>query len=171
VHDEVLTSRLRLRRPVADEDSELYRDLFLHPAIQQWLRPAPLEPLDEAGADDILSSDAAHWAREGYGPWVVLLRAQYAFAGRAGLRQTVVADEPAVEITWAILPPYQRAGLATEAAHAAVDVARDLGLTELVAITLADNVASRRVMEGTAFQLDRRVEHVGLPHVLYRRAP
>ena len=54
---------------------------------------------------------------------------------------------------------------------AAVDAARELGLAEVVAFTLAENVASRRVMERAGFALDGTVEHAGLPHVLYRRAP
>jgi [ribosomal protein S5]-alanine N-acetyltransferase len=37
-----------------------------------------------------------------------------------------------------------------------------------VAFTLPDNVASRRVMEKVGFRYEREVEHVDLPHVLYR---
>jgi RimJ/RimL family protein N-acetyltransferase len=61
-------------------------------------------------------------------------------------------------------------GLATELAHAAVDVAAEpLHLREIVAFTLPDNLASRRVMEKAGFTYERNVIHVGLPHVLYRR--
>jgi ribosomal-protein-alanine N-acetyltransferase len=42
-----------------------------------------------------------------------------------------------------------------------------LGLDRLVAFTLPDNVASRRVMEKSGFIYERHIEHAGLPHVLY----
>ena len=46
----------------------------------------------------------------------------------------------------------------------------DLGLGEIVAFTLPTNVASRRVMDKSGFTFERKIEHAGLPHVLYRRA-
>ena len=53
-----------------------------------------------------------------------------------------------------------------------VEVAfNDLGLREIVAFTLPDNLASRRVMEKAGFVYDREVTHVGLPHVLYVARP
>jgi RimJ/RimL family protein N-acetyltransferase len=56
-------------------------------------------------------------------------------------------------------------------ARAAIDVAfDDLRLGEIVAFTLPNNVASRRVMEKTGFTYERQIVHVGLPHVLYRLA-
>ena len=59
-------------------------------------------------------------------------------------------------------------GPATELAQASVDVAFDeLGLREVVAFTLPDNVASRRVMEKAGLRYEREIVHVGLPHVLY----
>jgi ribosomal-protein-alanine N-acetyltransferase len=61
-------------------------------------------------------------------------------------------------------------GLATELALASVDAGfGTLGLTELIAYALVDNVASRRVMEKAGFTYEREMQHVGLPHALYRR--
>ena len=45
-----------------------------------------------------------------------------------------------------------------------------LGLDRVVAFTLPDNVASRRVMAKAGFIYGRDIEHAGLPHVLYGRA-
>ena len=51
----------------------------------------------------------------------------------------------------------------------AVEVAfEDLDLEEVVAFTLPDNIASRRVMEKAGFAYDRDIQRAGLPHVLYR---
>ena len=49
-----------------------------------------------------------------------------------------------------------------------MEIARGLGLDELVCFTLVDNIASRRTMEGLGFTGAEPVEHAGLPHVLTR---
>jgi ribosomal-protein-alanine N-acetyltransferase len=62
-------------------------------------------------------------------------------------------------------------GFATELARASLQVGfTDLGLAEVIAFTLPDNLASRRVMEKAGFVYDREIIHAGLPHVLYRTA-
>lgn len=69
-------------------------------------------------------------------------------------------------------PPTWGQGLATELAHASVRVAFEmLELSELIAFTLPDNAASRRVMEKSGFAYADDIEHEGMPHVLYRRGP
>ena len=44
-----------------------------------------------------------------------------------------------------------------------------LGLDELIALALIENIASRRVMEKSGFVYERDLVHVGLPHVAYIR--
>jgi RimJ/RimL family protein N-acetyltransferase len=46
-----------------------------------------------------------------------------------------------------------------------------LELLSIVAFTLPDNVASRRVMDKAGFEYERDIMHAGLAHVLYRRRP
>src|SRR5438270_7571491 len=90
--------------------------------------------------------------------------------GRGGLQWTYVAELNEVEAGWAIVPERWGQGLATELAWAAIEAAfGPLGLREIVAFALPDNLASRRVMEKTGFVFERDIVHAGLPHVLYRR--
>jgi RimJ/RimL family protein N-acetyltransferase len=92
--------------------------------------------------------------------------------GRGGLQYTDAIGGFAVEAAWTIAPERWGEGLATELALASVAVGFDvLGLHDLIAITLPDNVASRRVMDKAGFAYDRPIEHGGLAHVLYRRGP
>ena len=93
--------------------------------------------------------------------------------GRGGLQYTYTAGLHDVEAAWAIVPERWGQGLATELALACVEVGfEQLGLRQIVAFTLPDNVASRRVMEKAGFEYERDIVHVGLAHVLYvRRAP
>ena len=171
VRDEVLTARLRLRRPVVGEDEERYRRLFADPVVRAWLWPPAARAARHRGGRRRARPRRARWAGDGFGPWLLFAREGGDFVGRVGLARADLAGEAVVEVGWAVLGAHQGAGLATEAALAAVDAARGLGLAEVVAFTLAENVASRRVMERAGFALDGTVEHAGLPHVLYRRAP
>ena len=115
-----------------------------------------------------LNDDVEHWEKHGFGPWVVLDRAGGPFHGRAGIKWTEVAGERAVELAWSLLPDSQGAGLATEAASAALELAREVGLPELVSFTLIENGPSRRVMEKLGMTCEGEIEHAGLPHVLFR---
>ena len=153
-------------RPPESRDEADYRRLLFDPAVAPWLRPEPLRPFTEADPHALLVRDLRHWEEHGWGPWVVEDGGE--FAGRAGLNNTRVAGEQAIEVAWALVGAAQGRGLATQAALAAVDAARDLGLEEVVSFTLPDNTASRRVMEKAGLEFDRDITHGGLPHVLYR---
>ena len=110
-----------------------------------------------------------HWRRHGFGQWLWRLRADGAFAARGGLQRTEVDGTWETEVGWAVVPELWRRGYATELGAAAIAHAFEaLGLDELVAFTLPDNVASRRVMEKLGFEYEKDFDHAGLRHVLYR---
>ena len=77
-----------------------------------------------------------------------------------------------------ILPRFWNHGYATEGALALLRFGfEEVGLEEIVSFTVADNLASRRVMEkiGMVHDPDGDFEHPGLepghplrPHILYR---
>ena len=58
-------------------------------------------------------------------------------------------------------------GLATEAALAAVELAREAGLERIVALVQPSNLASRRVAAKVGFDAGGKIEHAGLPHLIY----
>lgn len=81
------------------------------------------------------------------------------------------------EIAWRLARAYWGRGYATEAAPAALDYGfGELGLTEIVAVTVPANLRSRRVMERLGMTGDPAddYDHPALPegplkrHVLYR---
>ena len=162
----VETPRLLARRPRA-ADAALYRELLLDERVRSWLRPPPLPPMTDEDPDELLADDIQHWADHGFGPWVLLDRDTGAFLGRGGLAWTIVGGRLRVQLPWAIVPSRWGEGLATEAALAAVDEARRMGLEEIVAFTLPDNTPSRRVMDKAGLKHIGEVEHAGLAHVLY----
>jgi [ribosomal protein S5]-alanine N-acetyltransferase len=164
------TARLVCERLRLDHGPEL-SILLGDPRIARTLFPSGEPP---TGAEVIqgLRSKLDHWERHGFGQWFLRDRESGAMVGRGGLQHTFVAGWHEIEVGWAIVPERWGQGLATELALASVEVAfQELGLSEIVAFTLPDNVASRRVMEKAGFTYEREIVHERLEHVLYRRRP
>ena len=70
---------------------------------------------------------------------------------------------------WFMHPDHWRHGYSTEIAREAVRVAFEvLELDDVVAFTTTGNVASRTVMDKLGMAYEADIEHVGMPHVLYR---
>jgi [ribosomal protein S5]-alanine N-acetyltransferase len=168
--DRVQTPRLvleRLRVEHAPEECRLLGDPRIGATL--WSRPAA--PSD-AEIIDALAAKVDHWNRHGFGMWLARDRETGEAVGRGGLQYTYTAGLHDVEAGWAIIPERWGQGLATELAHACVEVAFDvLDLRSIVAFTLPHNVASRRVMEKAGFEYERDIVHAGMAHVLYRRRP
>jgi [ribosomal protein S5]-alanine N-acetyltransferase len=169
--DRFETARLVLER-LRPEHAPQERRLLLDPRVGAtlWSRPAPPT---EAEILDGLAAKTDHWDRHGFGLWLLRDRETGAAVGRGGLQYTYTAGLHDVEAAWAIVPERWGQGLATELAFACLEVGfGPLGLRQIVAFTLPDNVASRRVMEKAGFVYERDIVHVGLAHVLYvRQAP
>ncbi len=163
----VQTERLvceRLRMEHVPEVARLLRDPRV--ASWLWLRGAP----SEREVADNTAEKERHWARYGFGLWLLRDRDTGEAVGWGGLQWTYVVGFNQVEAAWAIHPDRWGQGLATEMARAAVDVAFGaLELHELIAFTLPHNLASRRVMEKAGFVFDRDIVYAGRTHVLYRR--
>ena len=161
------TKRMILERLRPEHGPEQLR-LLLDPRVSATLWPRA-QPPTELDVLDGLAAKVEHWNRHGFGMWLLRDRDTAEMVGRGGLQYTYTAGLNDVEAGWAIIPERWGQGLATELAHACVDVAfQQLALLEIVAFTLPDNLASRRVMEKSGFAYEREIVHAGLPHVLYR---
>jgi RimJ/RimL family protein N-acetyltransferase len=165
--ERVETERMILERLRIEHAPEQLR-LLLDPRVSTTLWPRGQAPT-EADVLDGLAAKIDHWERHGFGMWLLRDRETREMVGRGGLQYTYTAGLNDVEAAWAIVPERWGQGLATELAHACVEAAfGQLGLLEIVAFTLPDNHASRRVMEKAGFEYERDIVHAGLPHVLYR---
>jgi RimJ/RimL family protein N-acetyltransferase len=169
------TSQLVLR-PWRDEDIADFAEMSADPVVMEYLLP-----LSERGlsADTWVARKRAHWEEHGFGQWVVELPGEASFIGVVGL-ETVSYDAhftPAVEVAWRLVRAYWGRGYATEAAKAALDYGfGEVGLGEIVALTVPANQRSRRVMKrlGMTQSPQDDFDHPRLPegplrrHVLYR---
>jgi len=116
-----------------------------------------------------LALAAQEWERDGFGYWMFFDAATGAPAGRGGLSRTVFDEQPEVEVGWTVVPDRWGQGLATELGAAALDVAAELGLDDIVAFTLPHNAPSRRVMEKLGFAYEKTAPYKRFgDHVLYR---
>jgi ribosomal-protein-alanine N-acetyltransferase len=91
------------------------------------------------------------------------------FAGRGGLRNTVIDGKDEVEVAYGLMPEFWNRGLATEFVRAVVSIGLlKLRLSGLVCLTNPDNLASQRVMEKAGFEFVRDVIYKDEPHLLFR---
>jgi RimJ/RimL family protein N-acetyltransferase len=161
------TERL-LGEPITDAHAAALEALLGDPRVGATLGGT----LDAAGVRGVIAFEREHWDANGFGYWAWRERAGGAVVARGGLHRTRVGGRDEVEVGWVVAPGHWGEGLATELGGAAIGVAfGSLGLPDLVAYTLPDNRASRRVMDKLGFEFERDVVHADAPHVLYRLAP
>lgn len=172
---ELQTPRLLLRA-WRDDDLPAYIDLSADPQVMRYF-PAPQSP--ERTTESFLRI-REHVAEHGFGLWALERRDSGEFIGFTGLGHVGFEAHftPAIEIGWRLARAHWGQGFASEAARAALGAGfGPLGLEEIIAFTVVDNVPSRRVMEAVGMHHDPRedFDHPNLSpghplrrHVLYR---
>lgn len=124
-------------------DLDAMAGLLGDPRVMEFY-PAP-KTRDEAAA--WIAWSQRNYAEHGYGLWIIETHGG-AFVGDCGLTWQDVDGVLRLEVGYHVGTEFLRRGLATEAAGACRDLARDeLGAAELVAIIDPANTASRRVAE------------------------
>ena len=143
---ELLTPRLRLR-PVGAGDLDAIADLNSDPEVMRTITGLPSTRAESAVW---LERHLGYWAQSGgLGAWRVDEQGSGSFLGRAVLRP--FGDE--VELGYALHRRFWGRGYATEAGQALLDYGiRRCGLERVVAHTIADNVASQRVLVKLGFR-------------------
>ena len=155
----------RLRLEHGPELERLLMDPRVTPTM--WVREEPMTAEDVRAG---LEAKLRHWESYGFGQLLLRDRASGEMVGRGGPQWTNAAGTGEIELGWVIVPERWGQGLATELACSSLEVAfGPLELNEVIAYTLPDNFASRRVMEKTGFAYEREIMVEGLQHVLYRR--
>lgn len=118
---------------------------------------------------DYMEHNLAHWARYGFGLWMLRERESQVIIGRAVLRHLELDGVDEVETGYGFYPAYWGRGLATEVCWACIVIGREqLRLSSIVALTTPANHASQHVMRKSGMAWDRDLTHGGTPHVLFR---
>lgn len=169
MRDPIETERLRGLPAQPSHGDDVFA-LYGGTAVADALWPGALGgPRTREQVAETLASDERHWDEHGFGPWVWSTHSGEVIA-RGGLLITNVQGQREIELLYAVRPEFWGRGYATELALASSRYAfSTLDATSIVAFTLPDNQASRRVMERAQFTYERDITHAGMPHVLYRR--
>jgi RimJ/RimL family protein N-acetyltransferase len=174
----VRTSRLLLR-PWTDADLSPFAAMNADAGVMEHFPSL----LTREESDALAARFRDHWALRGFGLWAVELPGEAPFIGFVGLMTPSFEAHftPCVEVGWRLARAYWGRGLATEGARAVVRLGfEQLGLGEIVSMTVPDNLRSRRVMEKLGMSHDPKddFDHPRLPegsplrrHVLYRLSP
>ena len=150
------TARLRLRPWRATDAPDLY-ELAKDPRIGMLCGWKPFECIDDA--HEALSTVLA--APDSY---AVTLSSTGELVGSIALRIDTDSPEASVaDIGYWIGAPYWGNGYATEAGHAIIDRARELGVSTIILKYFDGNDASRRVSEKLGFTWQSREEDVEYP--------
>lgn len=157
-HEELLTTRLALRRPTPSDVDAIYR--IHHDPMACAHNPADMLTT-HADAEDLYRRWDQHWHRHGFGYWVVHLReagAQRGILGFCGLKLMRLQDREVLNLFYRLDPVAWGNGIATEAATAVVSWATTkLPYRPVIARVRPDNVASATVAERTGL---RRAAHL-----------
>ena len=164
VPDTFVTARLAAERLRPEHEPEIHR---MH---QDPVQMATLGGVkDEAWTAAYMKRHLEHWDQRGFGVWLLRDRVDQAVAGRVLLRPLVVDGVDEVEVGYSFYPAWWGRGLATEAATAGLEIARDtLRLPSLVALTSPTNEGSQRVLTKIGMRFDREVAENGLVLRLFR---
>lgn len=141
------TDRLVLRR-FTDQDREPFAAINADPDVLRHIGP----PLTREQSDALVDRIRQTWVDLGFGLYAAESRTSGELLGFIGLNRHRMRPDD-VEIGWRLGRASWGQGLATEGASAVRDMAfAEIGLSELISITVAENVRSIRVMEKLGFE-------------------
>jgi len=163
-----------LLRQWRDDDRERYAAINADPEVMRYLG----EPRSREESDGFIDWASGLIATRGWGLWAVEVVGGPPFIGVVGLNETHVIPGR-VEVSWKLARECWGQGYATEAAREAVRFGfEEVGLDEIISMTVPANVRSRRVMErlGMTHDPDDDFDRPDQPaeltrNVLYRLRP
>lgn len=157
------TTRLVLR-PYTVEFIDALHALWTDPHVRRYLWDDVLIPRERA--EETVRESIALAGRERLGQWIVTPRGQDTVIGFCGFLRRADGDAP--ELLYGLAPAWWGRGLATEAAHAALEyVFREIGAPRVTAATDPPNRASVRVMERVGMRFTGRGTLNGLDTLFY----
>jgi len=157
------SSRLTLRS-WEDRDRAPFAALSADGVVMQYLTPLPTLEASNAWID----RQGAQFSQDGSGYWAVELRETGQLVGAVGLSRPSYQAHftPAVGVGWRLARPFWGCGYASEAAEAALQFGfGQLGLDEIVAVTIPANTKSQQVMRrlGMTYSSADDFDHPRLP--------
>jgi len=156
-----------LLQPWESRDWEELRPITQDPLVLRYVSGG--KPWSEERIIEFVARQSRHFEKYGHCFWKIVLRANGRLGRFCGLQPLEdLKDDCKVEIGWWLASDLWGAGLATEAARAALaDGFGRVGLARIVALALTENKASVRVMEKLGMQYEMVTAHHGYPVAQY----
>jgi RimJ/RimL family protein N-acetyltransferase len=166
---EIETARLRLR-PYTLKDLDELAAILSNPEVMRY-SPRGIIPEEKVkqATQVTLEFFINHWQQYGFGVWAVVQKDTAKLLGHCGLN--FLPNSPEVEILYRLDQGCWNRGIATEAAKASLrygfeEAKRD----RIVAITVPEHLASRRVMEKIGMKYEKDAHFYNLDVVYYALA-
>lgn len=153
-----------LRKMTKDDVDNLLL-IFSDPVTMHYYTRTFSREETEKRIERILTNYATH----GAGLWACHLKSTGEFVGQCGLHfQKNIDGKDEVEVGYLFVRKFWNQGLATEAAKATMEYARDvLGYTRLISLIRPENIPSRRVAEKNGLSIEKEVIYANLEHYVY----
>lgn len=159
------TQRMKLSR-WEPADAVAFRPIAQDPIVMRYVNNG--EPWSDAKVGEFIARQMRHISLRGFCFWKIQRKPDGRLIGLCGLQALPLGCRWEVEIGWWLTPRYWGRGLASEAASAVMSAARNsLRTNRIVAIAVAENYASRRIMQKIGMRYERNVRHRGFQVVLY----
>ena len=148
------TGRLLLRQ-LSSVDADFILELLNEPSFIRNIGDRGVRTIEGANSY-ILNGPVASYAKNGFGLYLVKLKATDESIGMCGLIKRDTLED--VDIGYAFLPRFWSKGYAVEAAQATKEYAKHvIGLNRIVAITDPENEGSIRVLEKIGLRFEKMV--------------
>jgi RimJ/RimL family protein N-acetyltransferase len=157
------TERLVLREMTMDDEGDL--SLILSDAETMRYYPQPLDP---QGLVEWIERNLDRYRQYGHGLWAVILKSEQKLVGSCGLAIMEIDGVQELEVGYQFNRNYWGRGLATEAARACMEYARNqLGRHRIISMIRPENVPSCRVAERNGLKIEKQMEWKGYLHYVY----
>lgn len=155
----VLETERTILREIVEDDAEFIVELLNQPSFIKYIGNRGVKTIEDA-IDKIENLYRKSYLDNGFGLYAVELKSENnpigfcGFVKREGL--------PDTDIGFALLPNYERLGLAFETSDAVLKYGKDsLGFERVLAITTQDNESSIKLLTKLGFEFEKLIK---LPH-------
>ena len=161
------TARMSAHRP-SESDFSVLRNIHSDAGTMKTLA-VDGSVLSKKESREAFDRHLRHWDAHGFGIWLFSDLSSDESIGYCGLRTYELDGQPETELFYGVRSRHFRMGYGYEMARAVVGVGfKNLSFPSVIALTLAENIASRALMVKLGMRYEGVVEHAGLPHELYR---
>jgi ribosomal-protein-alanine N-acetyltransferase len=162
------TDRLILRE-ILPSDADAVFEMESDPEVMQYMHSGVTRTLEEA--QETITNIQRRYSEDGVGRWAVIERSSGDFIGISGLRivnELRNGHENYHSLGYRFNKRYWGKGYATEAGLASIRYGFEtMGLSDIYAVAMVENVASRTVLEKCGLQFINKFDYHGRPETWY----